>query len=280
MKLHGMVKLFIRIGVMVGVCSYLLVLTGCGGGETGTVAVKNAILAQEKRFGVIQSLGGAYSSQGATHLLKQIDGKNLYLKSTVVNLADKKYAGQNVELMGPVAKGENAPDLMTVNSIDIVESDTDLPGAAEDVPEWIDYDSANLSLSLKYRNDYKLSEKDKVLILNKTVKTADTPSVVDELGLATIQITMLSSDPKFDLAGSLGIKSDVLSVVQKAGFSKAKITQAGLDSYKKSSADGKKIDYYVNAGESYQISFLAGKDETLTEDQNMFFDIMSSLEFK
>lgn len=261
----------------------LLSLNGCQS-QSNTISaeiIKKNLANQESYTGLMQSLGGAFNSSGATHLLRKDDGKTIFLKSNTIDLGADKYLGKQVEVMGEMKKSDKGSEFMLVTSIDQVEATVD---KIADLPEWIDYHSDNLALNLKYRNDYKLTESGELITIEKQLATEDNSSKIatekaNDDKQSIVSLKLLSNDPDFDLFAEMGVENDTATNLQSAGYVKSKITQKGLDSYKKSSNSGKNVSYYLKNTNSYLISFEANNEDSFTEDQNMFYDILASIDF-
>lgn len=261
----------------------LLLLSGCQS-QSNTISaemIKKNLAKQESYAGLMQSLGGAFNSSGATHLLRKDDGKTVFLKSNAIDLGADKYLGKQVEVMGEMKKSDKGTEYMLVTSIDLVETTVD---KTADLPEWIDYHSDNLALNLKYRNDYKLTESGQLITIEKQLPEENDSTKLPTEKLSNtkqsvVSLKLLSNNPDFDLYAEMGVENDTGTALQSAGFVKSKITQKALDSYKKSSNSGKNVSYYLKNTNSYLISFEANNEDSLTEDQNMFYDILASIDF-
>lgn len=240
--------------------------------------IKNSVTRQEKFAGQMQSLGGAFNSSGATHLLRKNDGKSVFLKSNLIDLNSEKYNAKQVEIMGELKKSEKGGEYLEVKSIDLIETTEDV---ATNQPQWIDYNSENLAIGLKYRDDYQLTESAQEILIEKKVESTEIKEqdLKNDQKNSLISIKLLSNDENFDLLGEMGLSDASSSSLQMAGFVKSKITQKALDAYKKSSNDGSKIAYYTKYKNSYLISFESDSEDSSTEDQNMFFDILASIDF-
>jgi hypothetical protein len=274
-------------------------LAGCQSDQSvNPEEIKKYAQNQERRIGMIQSLGGAFTSSQATHLLKMDDGKNLYLKSDGIDLSNSKYDDKQVEVMGEIVRTTDGNQVMTVKNIDILDTEN---GQQDNTPQWIDFKSDNLNLSFKYRDDYTVTESTgEVLIQKKPLveekKTSAFDSLKDSTGasegsssgntsavddnMAKIMFKVISDSDEGFLS-AMGISSLNSSDLLAEGYNRSKITQKAVEAYKKTQNGGGQIDYYFKAGaKGYKASFVAGSDEkTLTEDQNMFYDILSSTEF-
>ncbi len=263
----------------------VILLGGCQA-AVSREEVRQLALRQEKRIGILQSLGGAVMSNEATHLLRNEDGTVLYLKSKTVDLSGDKFAGKQVEVMGEIVRTTDGNQTMQVESIDLIESESAL---SSDALEWLEFENKQLGLSFRYRNDYEITEgKDQVVLkLKKPVieggselDASTTVSSANE-AMATFVFELLSVDDNFDLARSMGVSSLKDADVLAGGYHKSKITQRAVDAYKKASAAGREIAYFLkNDSGSYRLAFKAGKDqEDFMTEQNMFYDVLASVDF-
>lgn len=275
-----------KIFILILISSFFIV--GCQGQKTANPDdVLKMTQRQERRIGVLQSLGGAYTSAQATHLLRMEDGTNIYLRSDYVKLEEEKYNNKQVEVMGEIIRTTDGKQLMDVNSIDVLDIES---STTDDLPQWMDYDSSELDLNLKYRDDYELTEKNNEITIVKSSKPTVSPeSQVDEeddddsssdLKHATISIKKLSGDP-LDLATYMEVNSLTNSDILAGGFTRSKVTQKAIDAYKKSSSENLQIFYYLRTGSGiYAISFIAGDNQDdVVAEQNMFYDILASIDF-
>lgn len=258
---------------------FLSTMSGCQN-NVSPDQVKKLTMNQERRIGILQSLGGAYTSSQATHLLRMEDGKTVYLRSSTVDLKNEKYLGNEVEVMGEITRTTDGNQTMNVNSIDLIDTEIN---SNEDLPEWVDYESENLGLSLKYRNDYTLKESgNEVLLQPKPTESEESEATeADSNDLSEIKLVLISKDSEFNLASEMGVNSLINADILAGGYNRSKITQKAVDAYKKSSDGGKEIVYFLKNSEgSYKISFLAGEvTEDLIGEQNMFYDILASVDF-
>lgn len=272
--------------IVLGVLGLTFLMSGCqSNSSVSSEAVRNSVLGQEKRIGVIQSLGGAVVSNKATHLLKMDDGKMLYLKANDVDLANSKYAGKKVEVVGEIVRTTDGGQVMQVRNVDIVDTNTDL---SSNQPQWIEYASNNLGITLKYRDDFQIRESDnKVTITAKPQEEVMLPMEDDEEDsessspeVAEIDIQLLSDAADFNLAGAMGIVDLNNQSLLEGGYVKSKITKLSLDAYKKSINNGEQLEFYFNNYFSYKITFKAGSDkDNIVKNQNIFYDILASLDF-
>lgn len=268
--------------LLLGVLGLTFLMGGCQSGTTvNSEAVRNSVLGQEKRIGVIQSLGGAAVSNKATHLLRMDDGKTIYLKADELDLGSSKYTGKKVEVVGEIVRTTDGGQVMQVKNVDIVDANIDL---SNDQPQWIEYASSNLGVTLKYRDDFQIREIDnKIQITSKQSKAAEpTPDGSEQVGFepAEINIELLSESPDFNLASAMGTTGLELSDLMEGGFVKSKITKLSLDAYKKSINNGEQLEFYFSNNFFYKIYFKAGTDkDNMINNQNIFYDILASLDF-
>jgi hypothetical protein len=210
------------------------------------------------------------------------DGRTVYLRSDVLDLKNEKYIGNEVEVMGGITRTTDGNQTMLVESIDLIDPEA---ASAEEVPEWVDYVSENLGISLKYRSDYLLKElAGNIVVQPKPVEKNDDSGLKmenDRKSLAEISFSLLSRAEDFDLAKEMGINSWENSDVLAGGYNRSKVTQKAIDAFKKTMNGGKEIVYYLkNSDGSYKISFKAGEtQEDFVSDQNMFYDILASVDF-
>lgn len=271
--------------LVLGLLGLTFLMTGCqSNGSVDSATVRNSVLGQEKRIGLIQSLGGAAVSNKATHLLKMDDGKTLYLKANGVDLGNSKYTGKKVEVVGEIIRTTDGGQVMQVKNVDIVDTNTDL---SSDQPQWIEYASNNLGVTLKYRDDFQIREADnRIAITAKQEEKVMLPledgdaSEESNFEPAEIDIELLSDAADFDLAKAMGLTGLDAPALLEGGFVKSKITKLSLDAYKKSINNGDQLEFYFSNNFSYKINFKAGSDkENMIKNQNIFYDILASLDF-
>ncbi len=265
----------------------LFLFSGCQNKVINEKAInQNTFANQEKRIGIIQSLGGAKTSSGATHLLRLNNGTTIYLESDALDLNSDKYFDKEVEVSGKITRTTDGKDVMEVVNIDILDSENTI---SQDVPVWISYFSENFGISFKYRDDYLLSEDDKTITLtqksNDNILISENDTLITSNNmpndLASIYFRILSKNNDFDLAKAMGISDLSSESLIDGGFVKSKITQKGLESYKVSMDDGNSISYYLKTNfATYEITFISSNNaESLQKEQNLFYDILFSLNF-
>lgn len=266
----------------IALSAFVLILSGCQNSDVAVpTQIEKMALMQEKRMGIMQSLGGAHTSSQATHLLRMNDGKTIYLKSDIIDLNSQKYSDKEVEVMGKISRTTDGNQTMSVNSIDLIDTEVSIN---QEIPEWISYTSDNLGISLKYRNDYLLSDSDNQITIESKPKAIDslskTPNLTSESEPTRMIFELLSKDSNFDLADEMNVLSLDNADVLAGGFNRSKITQKGVDAYKFSGPGGKSIVYYlINDGGAYKISFQADENaDNLVSEQNMFYDVLASMD--
>lgn len=273
---------------LIGLISFSLFLFyGCQNNAIDEKDVnQNFLVSQEKRIGIIQSLGGAKTSSGATHILRLNNGTTIYLASDVLDLNSDKYFDKEVEVSGKITRTTDGKDIMKVDNIDVLESENII---SQDIPVWISYVSDNFGISFKYRDDYLLTEDDRTITLSQKPENITLIPENDPLlpqsefkdSLVSIHFRILSKDEDFDLAKAMGIIDLSSESLIDGGYVRSKITQKGVEAYKVSMDEGNSISYYLKTNfASYEITFISGNDpDTLQKEQNLFYDILFSLSF-
>lgn len=236
----------------------------------------------------MQSLGGAFTSTQSTHLLKMDDGTNLYLRSEKIDLTSDKFTNKVVEVMGEIIRTKDGNQVMTVESIDVLDQETT---QENDLPQWVEYNSENLDLAFKYRDDYEVFEIETVITVKRKpeqVENSPLPPETDDLTViksvnqpvSEIKIELLSSKSE-DLTDLMKVTSLDSADVLAGGYTKSKVTQKALDAYKIVNAAKSETTYYLlNSSGVYRISFTFVEDETdKVSFQNMFYDILASIDF-
>jgi len=276
--------------------AFVLLLTIClfnlQGCQSSTSQNKETDQSQilDRRIGTIQSLGGIANSNGATHLLRKEDGSTLLLKSASINLNDTKFAQKVVEVRGELTKITDGNEIMSVQNIDVLDQDIQLTTKA---PEWTTYNGTTIPLSFKYRDDFVLTENSNSINLVKkatdedqnnnlaasntnTANTNTKPDADTQEKEVKININVISHDKDETILSYLKLKSDSQSALNAEGITKAKIGTNGLDAYKKTVDD--QLKYYIaDASNFYEISFSSDDTDNLSEDQNVFNQLVASI---
>lgn len=256
--------------------SAMLMFAGCQNSDTDGNN-NSAVSLQDNRQGILQSLGGASNSAQATHLLRMDDGKTIFLKSDKINLEDQKYKGKLVELTGNLLEKVEGKDVMEVLTIDLIEEEENAL-TSDEIPEWEDYDSSELGIGLKYRNDYELEKDENLLTLSKKaeVKEEDEESINVELEEENAEINFILYSEEKDLISFLELPGDSMTDLSGKGFNKSKVGVNSVEALKR--IDGDKIEYFMSTDKGVlKIEFLPGEEENKNSDQNMFYDVLASL---
>jgi len=273
---------FVSLVLILACVAGVGLLSGCGTAE------KNVAVDQqpnERRIGVLKSLGGVRTSNQGTHLLSLDDGDTILLSSTAINLDDPMYLGKMVEVRGAITYTTDNKQLMEVMNIDVIQ---EAPTQQLAELKWETYDNASAGFSMKYRSDMKVSEKDGSVNFEKMPDNVDALSQEmsgesEETTLAAnahvLMITAVSPGTKTYLewlqSEFSGLKSDSSTDLLAAGLSKSKVGASSLDAVKHT--EGAVAEYYVNAGKTfYKIHIDSGSDSSSLSDQNLFYDMLSS----
>ncbi len=275
---------------------FVLIVLGASGCQNNSNLTnqeqQSLLISQMKnKIGQIESLEGAYSANQATNLLKQIDGHTILLKSTKVNLNDNNFKDKMVEVSGIINVTPDGKSIMTVNSIDVLEQNKTM---AMDVPNWIDYNSPDLGLNFKYRDDYKIKEEVGAVTLSKIL--VNVSSDLDKATASTGNVSTVNSDQnnlptsqiKFekvvgfnDIGSYLNIDLNNVSDLLAKGYTKSKIGIGYYTAYKAVIQTDNKIEYlFENNNTIIKISFdilNPAPNQTYTTQQNYFYDVLASL---
>ncbi len=251
----------------------------------------------DRRIGKIQSLGGFRTKNQATHLLQLEDGTTILLKSATVDFDSSKYADRTVEISGVLNFKTDLKQLMDVKSIDVLD---EIPVQKTAATAWQDYTNVKTGLSLRYRDDFKLTEEDNTVRFAKDVAVTGNSQKTDSVATAKvadrvdkkiqspplpvppplqhlITISLVPHKEGTGLLQYLQIRSDSATDVLTAGFLKSKLGSGNYNAYKKTSADGKNIDFYLEKnGKIYHLLYVGGDDEQSLADQNLFYDMLAT----
>jgi hypothetical protein len=227
-------------------------------------------IVQEKRIGVLKSLGGISVGEG-THLLELNDGTTLRLRSNNINLDSEKYLSKKVEVRGPISTTEDGKQLMNVVSIDIAEDDEEL---AENIAnEEKEYVNANIGFKLKYLNTWQIEENEEEIIF-KAPKTQEENNEQD-----MVIISKIANPSKKSLEAFLNLPSDPNDLIT-LGYTKTNVGIDELDGLKKQSSDLKQIDIYISRDDYiYHLTFKGSDNPNLINNRNRFFTMLSSFQF-
>lgn len=270
--------------VLVMLVSFTFIATSCswfGGGEEEVVFESNV---QEKRVGVLKSLGGMSVGEG-THLLELEDKSTMRLKSDNIDLDSEKYLGEKVEVRGPLAVTSDGKDIMDVRSIDIAE---DEDAEEEVIGVETDYTNAKLGIHITYLDSWELTEEDtNVIFTAPQAKPAEEEpdedsALEDNVNLPKQDIVVIERIPnpeKKDLAMFLQLPSDTAEMLT-LGYNQTLVGTDQLDGLKKESGDRNEIDIWLTRGEYvYKFTFLGSEHQDVAKNRNTFFSMIASFKF-
>ena len=261
-------------------------LSGCqffGGPEKAATIDEQP---NERRIGVIRSLGGLKTSNQGTHLLQLDSGDTVLLKSLMINLDDPMYSGKMVEVRGAMTYTTDNKQLMEVLNIDVVQ---DSPTTQEMKQlSWQTYDNASMGFSVKYRSDMKVSASGDSVNFEKKVESSTSGLMSGTEEVSGSQETEKAHvfTVKSSEVGSQSfltwlktefptLKSDSSSDLLVAGLTKSKVGSSSLDAVKHT--EGSVVNYYVNGDKNYYIIHIdSGTDGSSLDDQNLFYEMLSS----
>lgn len=261
----------------------LAALSGCQQQKTDQTGIDK--VPQDRRIGVIQSLGGVNTSTEGTNLLTMDDGTTMLLKSVAINLNDAKYSNKKVEVSGIITYTTDNKQIMEVQSIDVLEDATATQQQVQAVT-WRDYVNAGLGFTVKYRDDFKVEEADQTIIFTRPVNpnaiivsTQETPSTMQITTEHTITVAAQSHASSQSLLNDfLQLSDETPAALLAAGYSKSRIGIIGIDAYKKLVPNGVSFSFDRD-GRFYRITYTGGNDSQSLEDQNIFYDFLGSFQF-
>jgi len=271
-------------------------LTGCQSQKDNEKdMIDNAPLA--RRIGVIKSLGGVATPNNATHLLQLDNGDNIFLKSVAIDLSNKKYLDNKVEVRGSIIYNKGEKPLMEVENIDVI-NDSFNTAVAEKVLEWKIFDNANAGYSIKYRNDFIMKKGEDVVEFFKDDES-DSKDISDDIksgdvsvGTASLTDSTIDSDGhnylidiRYDVKKEgdtlnsflkLSDKEDSASLLAK-NLKGSKIGTQSLTAYKKQVNDN--VFFYTEGKDNfYTISFKVNGGEDVLKYQNLFYEMIASFD--
>ncbi len=273
---------FLRFIAILAVAA--LALTGCQNQTERPQSGYQEVVKSERRVGEIKSLGGAYSASSASNILHLADGTTILLKSDNLDLDDDKYSDVNVEVNGVISTMTDGSRIMDVSSIDILETEKEI---TEELPEWVDYDGEMEGVKFTYRDDYELTDAAGEIFIRAPIKELEDAPEDEMAAPSTITIAQITSTEEQTLGEFLNIGDGTDAGLLAEGYTKTRIGMDSVDALKTSEfreSAGSYVNrttYYVKAGEFiYDITFFKGKNLDTLGDENMFFDILGSLEFE
>ncbi|MBD3270153.1 hypothetical protein GF376_01360 [Candidatus Peregrinibacteria bacterium] len=251
---------------------FSLTLIGCQSESIKEETITNSTNL-DRRIGEIKSLGNVLSENNATNILNQEDGTTILLKSDLVDLDNDKYSQKNVEVSGNIVTSTSGTKIMDVKNIDILENSIDI---TQELPNWVDYNGNIEELNFTYRDDYKIDENGlNEIIIKKTDQDLIDENEDYEPSVINISREILKKDQ--NLIDFLNLDNLSSSELLENGFSKSKIGKSGYDSLLTESGD-KTIYYFQVDNYVYMIAFERGIGPQITQEKNMFFDILGSIQ--
>lgn len=253
---------------------------------------------QDRRIGVLKSLGGIRTSNQGTHILELDNGDTVLLKSLQLNLDDEKYLNKTVEVSGVLNYTTDKKQIMEVMSIDVI---SDSSSQEMKTVSWKDYSNQQLGITIRYKDDLKVKDTDSDSVTFQRDLTPDDfsqtagsteESDTSEVSGSSSQLILshkLTLSAKATSAASLNdylkaeypeLKSESQSDLLSAAISKSKIGADSLDAYKKVETENGRavVHYYLMADNKiYTISIETGNDKRTLDDQNIFYEMLASL---
>lgn len=231
----------------------VVLFVGCGGG----------LGKDEPEF---TSMEGTLEDQksgddfAGTHLLIDEDGLETPVRSLKINLSDKNYLHNKVDVTGFMSED----DVFQIDSIEVLE----VVDGDEEKGKFVEYVNDKLGFKLKYYDDWKIDDNaasivmftspDKDMVEVRVIDYAYVPDV-DENGDALVPLESY-------FLTEAGV-DDIRPLVNKVGPDK-------LDAVKTERADGG-IEYSLyRAGKIYQISYIPSEDSKSDVEVDIAFDAM------
>jgi len=221
---------------------------------------------QEKRTGILKSLGGISVGEG-THLLELDNGSTIRLRSLNIDLNNKKYLSSRVEIRGPIVTTNDGKSLMDVQSIDLAEDkEEEKTIVGIETP----YTNADLGIHLIYLDSWKLNEEDSRLVFTA-------PSDNQTADLVTVE--KIPNPQKKSLEDFLQVPSDESGLLS-SGYTQTLVGTDHLNGLKKESKDRNKIDVWLTRGSDiYQFEFIGLDTPNVAKNRNTFFSMIASFKF-
>ncbi|MBD3156945.1 hypothetical protein GF369_03895 [Candidatus Peregrinibacteria bacterium] len=274
--------------ILVAIVAFGLTATSCSwfGGEDNKVVFESNV--QEKRVGMLKSLGGMSVGEG-THLLELDNQETMRLRSLNIDLDNEKYLGNKVEVRGPIAITSDDKELMDVQSIDLAEEEEE----EEDVVGVeTEYKNTDLGIQLTYLDSWELTEEDTRLIFTAPASSDSSEEEVDEeddneepsetdstAKQDVVIIQRLLNPEKEPLETFLELPSDPAELLG-LGYAQTLVGTDQLDGLKKESGDRYDISIWLTRGEYvYQFTFTGSDHDDVAKHRNTFFSMVASFKF-
>lgn len=274
--------------ILVTIIAFGLTATSCSwfGGDDNKVVFENNV--QEKRIGMLKSLGGMSVGEG-THLLELDNKETMRLRSLNIDLDNEKYLGNKVEVRGPIAITDDDKELMDVQSIDLAEEKEE---KEEIIGVETEYKNTDLGIQITYLDSWELTEEDTRIIFtappsngssdeeenDENDEDEDTEEVV-ETKQDVIIIQRLPNPGKESLETFLELPSEPTELLG-LGYAQTLVGTDQLDGLKKESGDRYEISIWLTRGEYvYQFKFAGSDHEDVAKHRNTFFSMIASFKF-
>lgn len=268
---------------------FTITANGCslfGGGEDTTFL---ADAPQEKRVGILKSLGGM-SVGDATHLLEIKNDDTLRLRSLNIDLDQDKYLNNNVEVRGAIGTASDGKKVMDVVSIDLAEEESEDAMVIGDPKE---YTNADFGFTITYLDSWEIEESDTEIVFTAplplkedeelAMTEEDSTTVDNESDLEEEEIqpdrVVISKEPnpnKLSLESYLAIPDDPNELII-SGYTKSLVGVNQLEGLKKESPDKMEVDIWLDRNDTiYQLTFIGTDNENTLSNRNTFFNMVSS----
>ncbi len=262
---------------------FSLGLYGCQSGQDTQETANRNEQPLARRIGIVKSLGGVKTTVKGTHLLQLDDGSTILLKSSMVNLDDPAYLGKMSEVRGVITYTTDGKQVMEVQNIDSVEGTV----SQETVkPQWKTFNSDDLVLSIKYLDSMKIVENGNEVSFEKPIELSSTAqedemmteeSAEDDKPMHRLYIKVESKASAETLTSKLGLKSDSYDDLMAEQMVKSKIGAGNYDAIKKTD-NGIIFYYFVSPDNFYTVVIDVGQDQQSLNDQNIFYEMLGSLQ--
>lgn len=247
---------------------FMLVMSGCQIFNSKTQnqgSIDN--IPQDRRIGIVKSLGGVKTNNQGTHILTMDDGTTILLRSLTVNLDDPKYLAGKVEVSGVLTYTTDNKQIMEVSSIDVLDttSTTETPV----IPMWRDYINAAKGFQSKYRDDFVIDESGDTISFRRAVKleALPTPTAGESQSAATPVKPILDH--------SITVTVGPHQEQPLSTLTQSRIGVDGIQANKQLLENGVKFSF-DNGTNFYEISYSGGPDTQSLEDQNVFYEFLAS----
>lgn len=219
--------------------------------------------------GVLKPIGANLKGLG-THFLIKDDESTVILDLSEIDVG--KYEGQKVEVHGIYEKGVSEKPILKVRDIDFAEEEISKPeDSAKPSVDWINYQSADLGIMFKYKSEWILEPTGRSLTIKIPYKDEVKPDEV----LNDLIIFELITNKK------LGFEEYISSLPDFNSMQKSKIGIDGTSAYKRIISESGKVIFYTSRENKfiYRFSYTPSKLKPFDANQNMFYEIISTLRF-